>query len=171
MSEKKIKSKDLTYDSSLPPFLQRLHDRNAGRGDADRHERPLARPKKAKDPHEDDGPTVVDETGETLSKEEVAKLTDMATPIDGSANVKGDTDLDAAPEASGAVPPPEPDTQKGSKSATSNVTDGTAQKKRKAVKVVGDDDAADPAKELGSSRASKKVKKKAKVKLAFHDEG
>ena len=74
MPEGKIKAKDLQYDNSLPPFLQRLHAQNAGRGDQDRHERPLARPKRAKDHDEDDEPTVVDEAGETVSKAELEKI-------------------------------------------------------------------------------------------------
>lgn len=167
MSEKKIKSKDLTYDSSLPPFLQRLHDKNAGRGDTDRHERQIARPTKAKDPNEDDGPTVVDESGETVSKDELAKLTETAKQSDDSPNVTGKTDLEAAPKASGALPVPASEDAK----PISNVTDGTAQKKRKAVKVVSGDDAADNQGEgSGPAKVAKKAKKKAKVKLAFDEE-
>ena len=75
MSGDKIKSKDLSYDSSLPPFLQRLRDQNSGR-DTDRHEREIARPKGKKDAQaeEDDGPTVVDDSGETVTKEQITSM-------------------------------------------------------------------------------------------------
>lgn len=170
MSEK-IKSKDLKYDTTLPPFLQRLHNQNASRGDTDRHERQIARPKKAKDPNDEDDPTVVDESGETVSKDELAKLTETTSAAEGDANVKGETDLDAEPKASGALPSADADDRKDSKSATSNVTDGTAQKKRKAAKIVGADDGAEATgEEPGVPKPTKKVKKKPKVKLAFEED-
>lgn len=170
MSEK-IKSKDLSYDSSLPPFLQRLHDKNAGRGDTDRHERPIARPKKSKDPNEDDGPTVVDESGETLSKDEVEKLTNSTEPgIGDSENVTGELDPTAEPKASGALP--------SDKASENTVTDGIATKKRKAAKVIGQEEDVDQEvsdatgkKEKTGVKTAKKIRKKAKpIKLAFDDE-
>lgn len=171
----KIKSKDLQYDSTLPPFLQRLRDQNSGYGpdrDPDRHEQQRARPKKAKNPEEDDGPTVVDESGETLSKEEYAKLSTESKDAEASDEtaggaVSGEVTGDGKPEASGALLG-----DKGSQ----KVTDGVAVKKRKAAKVVGEDDAeeAETAKdggEGGAKKAVKKAKKKAKpIKLAFDDD-
>lgn len=171
----KIKSKDLQYDSTLPPFLQRLREQNSGHGpdkDPDRHEQQRARPKKAKNPDEDDGPTVVDESGETLSKEEYAKLSTESKDAGASnetagGTVTGEVTGDGKPEASGALP--------GDKGAQ-KVTDGVAVKKRKAAKVVGEDDA-DEAEivkgggEGGAKKAVKKAKKKAKpIKLAFDDD-
>lgn len=170
MSEK-IKSKDLSYDSTLPPFLQRLQNQNAGRGDTDRHEQQIARPKKSRDPNDDDGPTVVDESGETLSKDEVDKLTNpLESGIQDTENVTGDLDPSTEPKASGALP--------DTKSSDSTVTDGTASKKRKVAKVVGNEDDGDenPGPENGEgekgiSKVTKKVKKKAKpIRLAFDDE-
>lgn len=167
----KIKSKDLSYDSSLPPFLQRLHNQNAGRGDTDRHERQIARPKKSKDPNDDDGPTVVDESGETLSKDEVDKLTKQPEPgVEDTENVKGELDPATEPKASGALPDP--------KASESKVTDGTATKKRKVAKAVGKDDEDDETTgksgegaEKSVAKTVKKAKKKAKpVKLAFDDD-
>lgn len=167
----KIKSKDLSYDTTLPPFLQRLHNQNAGRGDADRHERAIARPKKAKDPSDDDGPTVVDESGETLSKDEVEKLTKQAEQgIEDTVNVTGELDPATEPTASGALP--------DLKVSESKVTDGTAMKKRKVAKVIGtDDDDDDAATKFeagaakGVARAVKKANKKSKpLKLAFDEE-
>ncbi|KAK5122157.1 hypothetical protein LTR85_004403 [Meristemomyces frigidus] len=165
----KIKAKDLSYDSTLPPFLQRLHDKNAGRGDTDRHERALARPRKEKDPNDDDEPTVIDESGETLTKGELAKLTDVEPAGDAGGSVTGEVDDDAAPKASGALP----DAEHAGKRAEQRVTDGAASKKRKAAKVVGDEDPNAEKPEAANNnekKAAKKPKKKAKpIKLAFDD--
>ncbi|KAM3422736.1 hypothetical protein BST61_g221 [Cercospora zeina] len=157
----------LSYDSSLPPFLQRLHEQKAGRGDTDRHEQPIARAKRAKDPNEDDGPTVVDESGETLSKEDYEKLQKSNAGVDDTPNVKGDSDLAAEPRMSGALP------EDALQGKHVKVTDGTAQKKRKAAKVVGNDNDphADGDTISSTQKQSKKPKKKQKtVKLAFNDD-
>lgn len=170
MSGGNIKSKDLSYDSSLPPFLQRLRAQNTGYGDdgdPDRHERPLARPKKAKNPDDDDGPTFVDESGETVTKEDYEKqLKGDAEGEEDAGNVTGELKGDGKPEASGALPGPR---------VEQKLTDGAAVKKRKMAKVVGEDEEDGPA---GSSvdkgaaqKAPKKAKKKAKpIKLAFDDD-
>lgn len=161
MVEGKIKGKDLQFDKNLPPFLQRLHAQKGGFGDADRHERAIARPKKAKDENDDDGPTMIDESGETLTKDEYAKLTSAP---------------DAAEEGSGAAASQsEARPSEGEPSTTkldSKVTNGAASKKRKAVKVVGDDEEPSPQDEAAvASKPAKKIKKKAKpVKLAFDDD-
>ncbi|KAK0928309.1 hypothetical protein LTR29_017402 [Friedmanniomyces endolithicus] len=164
----KIKAKDLSYDTSLPPFLQRLHDQKAGRGDTDRHERPLARPMRAKDPNDDDGPTVVDESGETVSKAEYEKLTaadaenaDATAGGPGDGETKGD---DPAVVMSGALPAV--DGKKGGVATTS----GLVTKKRKAAKIVGDADGETATKVASEKEAVAKPKKKAKlIKLAFDD--
>ena len=166
MPSDKIKSQDLSYDSAVPPFLQRLQDQRAGRGDTDRHEFQTARPKREKNPDDDDGPTVVDESGENISKDEFAKLT--AAEEDGG-NVTGEV-KSTEPKASGALPDGETGVRKGKET----VTDGTTVKKRKAVKVVGEDELEEGAAEdktlENTKKPPKKVKKKAKVKLNFGDE-
>ena len=172
MPEGKIKSKDLSYESTLPPFLQRLHAQKAGRGDLDRHEQPIARPKRAKAHEEEDEPTVVDEAGETISKAELKKLTG---PEDGDVdggdeNGKTAGEESAERQGSGAI-------QDGSQRVDQKVTDGTATKKRKAAKVVGEDEDG-PAKvesevqrDSNPTKIIKKAKKKAKpIKLAFNDD-
>jgi hypothetical protein len=166
----KIKSKDLSYDSTLPPFLQRLRAQNTGYGDdgdPDRHQVPLARPKKAKNPDDDDGPTLVDESGEMVSKDEYERRLKGEETGD---NVTGQLEGDGKPEASGALPA-------DSKSRVEQkLTDGTAVKKRKVAKVVGDEDEDDSSKPAGvqndiAPKAVKKAKKKAKpIKLAFDDD-
>jgi hypothetical protein len=169
MPEGKIKSKDLQYDNSLPPFLQKLHAQNAGRGDQDRHERPLARPKRAKAHDDDDEPTVVDETGETVSKAELEKMASAAGGADEDVKTLGEES--AEPKASGAL---QDDAQRNDQ----KVTDGTATKKRKVAKVVGEEDESKAnddvagAREPGAKKVIKKAKKKAKpIKLAFDDDG
>ena len=172
MPEGKIKSKDLSYESTLPPFLQRLHAQKAGRGDLDRHEQPIARPKRAKAHEEEDEPTVVDEAGETISKAELEKLTapENGDVDGGDENGKTVGEANAEPKGSGAI-------QDGSQRVDQKVTDGTTTKKRKAAKVVGEDEdeaaTAEPQVQDQPSpkKAVKKAKKKAKpIKLAFNDD-
>ena len=172
MPEGKIKSKDLSYESTLPPFLQRLHAQKAGRGDLDRHEQPIARPKRAKAHEEEDEPTVVDEAGETISKAELEKLTapENGDSDGGDENGKTVGQESAEPKGSGAM-------QDGSQRVDQKVTDGTATKKRKAAKVVGEDEDGSATVdsevhgESSPKKAIKKTKKKAKpIKLAFNDD-
>lgn len=154
----KIKSKDLSYSADLPPFLQRLHAQNAGFGD--RHERPIARPKKEKDPGDDDGPTMIDESGDTVTKEDLAKLTSK---------------LEAEP------PKDQPESDRTTSAVLSEgaglkqqeAEAGKSQKKRKAVKVIGDDEApSEPEGKEAHPKVAKKPKKKSRpIKLAFDDEG
>ncbi|OQN97440.1 hypothetical protein B0A48_16599 [Cryoendolithus antarcticus] len=166
----KIKSKDLTYDSNLPPFLQRLHAKNTGYGpdnDPDRHERQVARPKKAKNPDDDDGPTVVDETGEEVSNEKLQELTKEQAPDEtAGGTVTGELDAKDEAEASGALP----DDHENVKPKEVKAVNGAAAKKRKAAKVVGqDEDVEDEVKD--ERKPAKKSKKKGKpVKLAFDED-
>ncbi|ESZ98289.1 hypothetical protein SBOR_1282 [Sclerotinia borealis F-4128] len=71
MSNPKITPKNLSYDNTLPPFLQRLQ---ANHSSSDgRHEFSIARPSKLRDEEEEreSEPVVFDEvSGETLSREE-----------------------------------------------------------------------------------------------------
>lgn len=168
MAPDKIKSKDLSYSSDLPPFLQRLHDQKAGRGDTDKHEFQTPRPKRTNNPDEDDGPTIVDESGEHVTKEDFQNLGAAETV---GSSVTGDL-ASEDPKGSGALQSHEADGRKGKET----VTDGTAVKKRKVGKVVGEDDAAAEERdgekdkdEGGAKKVVKKAKKKAKVKLAFED--
>jgi hypothetical protein len=170
----KIKSKDLSYDSSLPPFLQRLRAQNTGYGDdgdPDRQERPQARPKRAKDPDDDDGPTFVDESGELVSKADYEKQ--LKGDVEGEetgGNVTSELKGDGKPEASSALP-----ADSGPR-VEQKLTDGAAVKKRKAAKVIGDEDEDDSSKATGAEKGTapktvKKAKKKAKpIKLAFDDD-
>lgn len=173
----KIKSKDLSYDSTLPPFLQRLRAQNTGSdADPDRHERQTVRPRKAKNPDEDDGPTVVDESGENISKDDYARLTRVeADEEDVNGIVTGKIRGDSQPEVSGALPAEA--NAAGGKQGEGKVTDGAVTKKRKVGKVVGDgegneQDGTDGQRATSdAAKAPKKAKKKLKpIKLAFDDE-
>lgn len=160
MVEGKIKGKDLQFDKSLPPFLRRLHAQKGGFGDADRHERAIARPKKAKYDNDDDGPTMIDESGETLTKDEYAKLA--------SAETAEETAGGSALEPVARLSEGEPFTAK----VDAKVTNGAASKKRKAAKVVGEDEETTSREEGAvAPKLAKKMKYKAKpVKLAFDDD-
>lgn len=159
----KIKSKDLSYDDSLPPFLQRLYAQKAGSGDSDRHERAI-RPRKEKEANDDDGPTVVDESGETVSKDELEKMTAAAAAEeDATGDLATDTPLDS-------------DQSEKLQPAEQKVVAGAALRKRKAVKIIGDGDGDDRIDQAASGRkdeprkVAKKGKKGKPIKLAFDDD-
>jgi hypothetical protein len=171
--EGKIKSKDLSYDSSLPPFLQRLHAQNAGRGDQDRHERPIPRPTRVKAHEDEDEPTVVDESGETVSKAELEKMTsaqNTSPDAEAGGNVTGTLDGEGEAMVSGAIQ----DTPKSDQ----KVTDGAAVKKRKVAKVVGGEESPIDAESRGNDdlekgpvkKFAKKAKKSKPIKLAFDED-
>lgn len=87
----KITPKNLSYDTSLPPFLQRLKGEFAGPSDG-RHERAIARPKRTRDADADaeDEPAYVDEeTNHTLSKEEYTALVGADKNIEKENSVDG----------------------------------------------------------------------------------
>ena len=77
MPEPRITPRNLSYNSTLPPFLQRLHHTNTTSNLDGRHEFAVARPKRARDVNadEEDEPAYVDErTGEVITKEDYAAL-------------------------------------------------------------------------------------------------
>jgi hypothetical protein len=158
----KIKAKDLSYDSTLPPFLQKLHAKNAGRGDTDRHERQLARPQKPREADPEDGPTVVDEHGDVLSKDEVENLGKSA------ADAIGVDDTDENAHHVDAI-----DVSDSKPVARTNIADTFAPKKRKMARAIGeiidhDHDRADH--DENGAKSAKKLKKARKPKLAFEDD-
>ncbi|KAF2397687.1 hypothetical protein EJ06DRAFT_132815 [Trichodelitschia bisporula] len=160
-----IKGKDLTYDSTLPPFLRRLRGEIAGQtSDPDRHANPVARPQRLRNQKDDDddAPTyVLEDTNDTLSKAEYEAL------------IKGDEEKETTADAAGKPAPP--DTQPRAKERIMEV--GGQAKKRKAARIVGSDNesesepVAPPAKP--TKKPATKPKKKAKAKpglLSFADE-
>lgn len=155
----KITSKSLSYDASLPPFLQRLRAENTGASTA------APRPKRAPNPDadEEDEPVYVDEEGGGLDDAELRSL--------GVARTGAEKGEEAAEEAKPeAVREPE---RKDEKIAAIG-----AARKRKVGKVVGapeeeegkgsDTAAAAPLKD--KQAPSQKKKKLKKVKLSFGDD-
>ncbi|KAH6883077.1 hypothetical protein BKA58DRAFT_434832 [Alternaria rosae] len=161
-----FKAKDLHFDSSQPAFLQRLRGQLTS-GDTARHEHPIARNKRMKkDDDEDDAPTyVMEETNQSLSKEEYDAL------------VSGKDDKEGGePAADEAGKKKDSDAKFQSKDKIAEV--GAVSKKRKAAKIIGDDqDESMKGEETDvkkpETKSVKKPKKKAKaVKLTFgEDEG
>lgn len=133
-------------------------------GDTARHEQPIQRNKRLKNEDEDDAPTyVLEETKESLTKEEYEALVSGKDPKDeaqletGSTANEGNNEPKAKPK--------------------DNIAEvGKGAKKRKAAKIVNEEDEEHP---LGSSKetkqadgkVTKKPKKKTKaVKLTFGDD-
>ena len=68
-------------DSKEPTFLRKLKSEHGG-SDSARHERPLARPRKAKDAEDDDEPTYVDEDShDTITKLQYEALLRLADEV------------------------------------------------------------------------------------------
>jgi len=151
----KITAKNLSYDTTLPPFLARLQANNSSRDG--RHEYDVARPKKARNAEEDAEaePVVFDEeTGETLTKEEW-ETREKGEEVAVAEKAEGETTKDG--------------TDKNTVAAIG------LNKKRKVGKVVGGDEdgkVAVPLKtEPGKGEKQIKPTKKAKkIKLSFGDD-
>ncbi|KAJ6119947.1 hypothetical protein N7523_004227 [Penicillium sp. IBT 18751x] len=151
------KNPKLAYDAKEPAFLQKLRG-HYGNNDG-RLERPALRPRKAKNPDDDDdAPVYVDEeSNEVISKEEYQALvggTDSQTQEGGSKDQSAEGDDKAS-------------TLKEPSAKQNNLTEVGGQKKRKQAKVVGEDTLEEEAKPKASARKSKKGKK---IKLSFEDE-
>lgn len=164
----RITPKNLSYDTTLPPFLQRMQQANTGLDG--RHERAIARPRKAKnaDDEEDDAPTYVDEdTNHTLSKEEYAALVKSDEQVAEEAPVKANKDISEADDNEVAL--------KKEKVAVIGPS-----KKRPIGKVVGVDESEDTtvSEDKQKHRVSidkksdtlKPKKKSKKIKLSFNDD-
>lgn len=170
-----IKSKDLSFNKQEPAFLRRIRESNSGHND--RHERPVARPQRPRDPNadEEDAPIYVDEGGDTLSKAEydaMVKQTEDGTNDATTAATKPDETVGGSvvgelqgtePLASGAI--------RGGKAV---LVDAGVSKKRKVAKIVGGEDEGVKEGEGEVERRKpvvKKVKKKGKpIKLSFDDD-
>ncbi|KAL1798278.1 hypothetical protein ACET3X_002315 [Alternaria dauci] len=161
-----FKAKDLHFDNSQPAFLQRLRGQLTS-GDTARHEHPIARNKRMKkDDDEDDAPTyVMEETNQSLSKEEYDAL------VSGK---DGKEEEETAADEVGKKK--DGDSTSQSKDKIAEV--GANGKKRKAGKIIGEDQGESKEdEETGvkkpDAKPAKKPKKKTKaVKLTFgEDEG
>ncbi|KAF3009767.1 hypothetical protein E8E13_009661 [Curvularia kusanoi] len=157
-----FKAKDLHFDNSQPAFLQRLRGQMQGE-DSARHERPIPRNKRMKQDDEDDAPTyVLEETNQSMTKEEYEAFVAKKDPKEDAASEQDDTSKDS-----------EKTIEARSKDKITEV--GANAKKRKAAKIIGEEqqDGKDEPKDGKNSdiKTVKKPKKKAKaVKLTFGDE-
>jgi len=159
-------------EAKEPNFLRKLREENGGGGSL-RHERPLARPKKQRAPDEDDDePTYVDEESQnTISKAEHESLIGRQTSSD---KVVVPPELQGTDGTQNSIPKEEEehedDERKGRMKQQVAVIG--VQKRKKAVKVIGDDAQAYKDNENNTvsteSRAGKTPNKRKKVKLSFH---
>lgn len=128
--------------------------------DSARHERPIPRNKRMKQDDEDDAPTyVLEDTNQSMTKEEYEAFVAEKDP-----NEEVVSEQEGAPKKAAEAKPKVKIAEVGSNA-----------KKRKAAKVIGDEqeDSKDKPKDVktAETKTVKKPKKKAKaVKLTFGDE-
>lgn len=180
-----IKSKDLSFQKQEPAFLRRIRESTQASGD--RHERPVARPQRLRDPNQDeeDAPTYVDEEGDTLSKaeydamlkEEAGETGTLGETVEPTEDVGGVVKGDLAgsdPKASGAIRCTEDgggDDDAKDRRKQQVIDAGGPSKKRKVAKVVGGEDEDGEARGKEPKPGIKKAKKKGKpIKLSFDND-
>ncbi|RFU26496.1 hypothetical protein B7463_g9831, partial [Scytalidium lignicola] len=147
----KITSKNLHYDTTLPPFLARLQA-NQGASDG-RHEFTVARPKKPRNAEEDaeDEPVVFDEvSGESLTRKEWEERAQEETK-------SKDKDEDEKDGGGGQ----ELSREEGNERVKEKIAEIGVAKKRKAGKVIGgdDEDESDEAKVISKKTDGKKIER------------
>lgn len=192
-AEPRITSRNLSYNPSLPPFLQRLHNSNTSSSLDGRHEFTVARPKRARNPDadEEDAPAYVDEsTGEAISREEYAALVSSEGKLGGAG--EGDISKGGIESGERAAEAGTETTsfKQNEKEKEKSAAIGGRPRKRKVVKVIGsmesdDEDAMEKAdgkpkadlkpgetKKGASGSVSKQGKrgKEKKIKLSFGDD-
>lgn len=132
-----------------------------------RLERPVERARKPRNPKDDDdnAPVYVDEeSNEVISREEYKALVEGDAPKQEENEVSSKGPVTAEGEGK---------TQsRGESTATkqSNLTEIGGQKKRKQVKVVGEEDKPETEEERSKAPVSRKPKKARKIKLSFDQE-
>lgn len=134
--------------------------------DLDRHDRPFARPKREKQEDEDDGPAyILEDSNMVLSKSEYEALLAGKTLSEECGIQSADADEKEGLSTTLALPADNPPNQKGDLPAKQRLTEiGKSLKKRKAVKVIGEDD-------VDVKVKDSKPKKKAKtIKLSFDED-
>ncbi|MCJ1389424.1 hypothetical protein MMC18_002281 [Xylographa bjoerkii] len=164
-------AKNLTYESKEPAFLRKLKNEYGDRN-SDRHERPLARPRKQKDGEDDDDePTYVDvESNDTLTKAQYEAILEKEEQvISEEQHLKAlesnndDAVTHDVVKSVGSEPP--------SRKELVVAIGGTG--KRRIAKVVGNDGQDQNVEEcLQEAKVEKRSRKKSKkIKLSFDDEG
>ncbi|KAF2225973.1 hypothetical protein BDZ85DRAFT_193029 [Elsinoe ampelina] len=153
------KVKGLEYQAEQPAFLQRMRQGVPQAGE--KHERPIPRPKRAKADDDEDAPAyVMEDTNESVTKEDYEKLVKGPEAGDevASATDSGDKDGEATADNPMMNRPKVREASLG-------------QKKRKAATAVGQDD--EESVRTDDAPNPKKGKKKGKpIKLSFdNDQG
>lgn len=156
-----VSSTDEYVDATQPAFLQRLRGQMTG-DNSGRHERPTPRNKRLKNDDEDDAPAyVLEESGQSLTKEEYEAIVSGKDPNETEETAEGKiSNPDGESKATAS---------QDSKDKIAEV--GKATKKRKAVKVIGGEEEEKEPTKKADLKVIKKPKKKAKpVKLSFGDQ-
>ncbi|KAJ9638872.1 hypothetical protein H2201_004601 [Coniosporium apollinis] len=164
-----FKAKNLSYEQNEPAFLRRMRGEVAGI-DPHRHERQVARPKRLKNgDEEDDGPTIVDESNDTLSKAEYEAL--MGEKVEKESDAEpAESATSALQDGNGNGEDVQEKEDGGLVKKQQIAEAGKSQKKRKVGKVVGEAEEEEEDRQQKKPEA-KKVKKKVKaVKLSFGDD-
>jgi hypothetical protein len=150
-------SKNLQYEKNEPAFLRKLR----GEHGSDRNNFQAARPKRNRLANDDDdGPTMVDEEGASVSKEDYEAMFDGK----GSAAKSNEAVIEDAKgeeSAKDGEKTQEPPAEK------QKVVEVGAARKRKQVKVIGEEIGGDDGADLKKGKTTKKPKKK--VKLSFDE--
>lgn len=157
-------------EAKEPAFLQKLRGQYGS--NSGRLERPAARPRRLKDPKDDDDdePVYIDEeSNEVISKEEYRVLAGVTTEKEGEASLEDQSTTESKGKAH---------TQKEFTTAKqNNLTEVGGQRKRKQAKVVGEDKPEEqkvpgngPDEAQPKPPASRKPKKTKKIKLSFDEE-
>lgn len=160
-------AKNLHYEKQEPAFLRRLK----GENNYDRLQVSIARPRnpRLETRDDDDGPTIVDEQGKSVTEQEYLDLLDNNPRSDiGPKNESSNSGLDANPDHQ--LPLPEAIDNEAGKQGILHVVEVSGPKKRKPVKVVAAEPDSDPEAESNKQENKPKTKpKKKKVKLSFDD--
>ncbi|KAL4887295.1 hypothetical protein BJY04DRAFT_175568 [Aspergillus karnatakaensis] len=157
-------AKNLAYDAKEPAFLQRLKGHYGSTSGG--LERPISqRPRRPRDDNEDDGPTYVDaESNEVISKEDYEALVQGDSENQAEKPENGTKDQEAGAEEEGKKTKTEGATSK------QTLAEIGGPRKRKQVKVVGED--SQDAEVEGwpkDPRPQKPKQKKKKIKLSFEE--
>lgn len=157
----KITPKNLSYDTTLPPFLQKLqnnYDRGVEGRDG-RHENALlrVRPKRARnaEEEEEDEPVYVDEEGNVVGKEGL---------VEEGVKVEGEDDGEKGGGEKVEEEDEKDDTISNPKAKENLVSIGKNTKKRRIGKVIGDDMDTDPIATTSTSTSTTTATKSTKTK-------
>ncbi|PYH40200.1 DUF4604 domain-containing protein [Aspergillus saccharolyticus JOP 1030-1] len=165
-----FKSKNLAYEAKEPAFLQRL--RNQYGDNSGRLERPVARARKPREEHDDDGPTYVDEeSNDIISKEEYEALVRGNKSTEDGDHPEKDQDKFAEPAGEGSKSGAEGEAE--ASVSKQNIAEIGGPRKRKQAKVIGEDAPAAESEEKTNTKKKdsgvRKAKQK-KIKLSFDDD-